>query len=65
MTVENDAMFMSAPGQKTIPVFASAKDEFFNKIGEAKVSFQRDATGKVTGLIMHLNGRDLVARKAK
>jgi CubicO group peptidase (beta-lactamase class C family) len=65
VTVENDAMFMSAPGQKKIPVFASAKDEFFNKIGGAKVSFQRGAAGKVTGLIMHLDGRDFVARKAK
>ena len=63
VTVEGDAVFIQATGQGKIPVFASAKDEFFYKVVDAQVSFQRDAVGKVTGLILHQNGRNLPAKK--
>lgn len=57
------ALFVQATGQGRAPVFASAKDEFFYKIVNARISFQRDATGKVDGLILHQNGRDMPAKK--
>ncbi len=65
VTVENGAVFMQATGQGKIPMFASARDEFFCKIVDAQISFQRDAAGKVTGLVLHQNGRDLPAKKTK
>ncbi|MEJ1971164.1 MAG: DUF3471 domain-containing protein [Lacunisphaera sp.] len=46
VTESGDALFVQATGQQKLPVFASAKDEFFYKAVEARLSFQRDATGK-------------------
>jgi len=57
------ALFVQATGQGKAPVFASAKDEFFYKIVNARISFQRDATGKVDGLVLHQYGRDMPAKK--
>ncbi len=46
-------------GQYFLPIFASAKDEFFYKAVDAQLSFHRDAEGKVTGLTLHQNGHDI------
>jgi D-alanyl-D-alanine-carboxypeptidase/D-alanyl-D-alanine-endopeptidase len=64
VTEENGVLITQATGQPKFPVFASAKDEFFVKQFPAKISFQRDASGKVTGLMLHQNGRDIPAKKA-
>ncbi len=48
-------------GQPFVPLFASAKDEFFYKIVDAQLSFHRDASGKIKSLTLHQNGRDLPA----
>jgi len=58
-----DQLMIQATGQQAIPVFASAKDEFFCKVVEARISFQRDADGKVKSLVLHQNGRDVPATK--
>ena len=65
VTVEDGAVFIQATGQGKLPVVASAKDEFFYEVVDAQVSFQRDAAGKVAGLILHQNGQDLPAKKTK
>lgn len=59
------ALFAQATGQGKAPLFATAKDEFFYKIVDARLSFQRDANGKVTGLILRQGGRDTPAAKSK
>jgi len=65
VTEADGTLFAQATGQGKAPVFASAKDEFFYKIVNAQISFQRDAAGKVTGLMLHQNGRDVPATKGK
>lgn len=65
VTIEHGAVFIQATGQPKLPVFASGKDEFFYKIVNAQVSFQRDAGGKIAGLVLHQNGRDLPAKKTQ
>jgi serine-type D-Ala-D-Ala carboxypeptidase/endopeptidase len=64
VTEENGALMTQATGQPKFQVFASAKDEFFVKAFEARISFQRDASGKVVGLVLHQNGHDIPAKKA-
>jgi CubicO group peptidase (beta-lactamase class C family) len=60
-----DAGLMAqAAGQREAPIFASAKDEFFYKVVEARITFVRKSTGKVGGLILVQNGRRLPAEKA-
>jgi CubicO group peptidase (beta-lactamase class C family) len=63
VTEAGGALFAQATGQSKFPMFASGKDEFFYKVVNAQVSFQRDAAGKVTGLVLHQNGRDMPAAK--
>jgi D-alanyl-D-alanine-carboxypeptidase/D-alanyl-D-alanine-endopeptidase len=63
VTSENGTILVQATGQSKFPVQASAKDEFFYTAVEASISFQRDGAGKVSGLVLHQNGRDLPAKK--
>jgi hypothetical protein len=65
VSVEGGRLFVQATGQAKFPVFATARDEFFYKVVDAQISFQRDEAGKVTGLVLHQNGRDMPARKTK
>ena len=58
-----DGLVARLTGQPFAPIFASAKDEFFYKIVDAQLSFRRDASGKIDGLTLHQNGRDLPARR--
>ena len=50
-------------GQPFAPIFASAKDEFFFKVVDAQLSFNRDASGKIQSLTLHQNGRNLTASR--
>jgi len=63
VTETDGALFVQATGQPKFPVFASARDEFFYRVVDARLSFQRDAAGKVTGLILRQNGANLPANK--
>jgi D-alanyl-D-alanine-carboxypeptidase/D-alanyl-D-alanine-endopeptidase len=65
VTVENGAVMVQATGQPKFPVYASAKDEFFYKAVEARISFTRNSAGQVDGLILHQNGRDMPGKKAE
>ena len=62
VTREPKGLFVQLTGQPKAQVFASAKDEFFYKIVEARISFVREG-GKVTALILHQAG--LAQRAAK
>ncbi len=50
-------------GQPTMPIYASAPDEFFYDVVDAQITFERDGSGTVTGLVLHQNGRDMPAKK--
>jgi serine-type D-Ala-D-Ala carboxypeptidase/endopeptidase len=52
----NDGLFVRATGQSAIPIFPSARDEFFDKIVGIAMSFTRDPNGGVSGLVLHQNG---------
>jgi D-alanyl-D-alanine-carboxypeptidase/D-alanyl-D-alanine-endopeptidase len=52
----NDSLFAQATGQGAIPIFASAPDEFFAKVGGISITFERDPKGAVNGLVLHQNG---------
>ncbi len=63
VTAESGGLFTQATGQAKVQVFASARDEFFLKVVDAQISFKRDASGKVTGLVLHQGGQDIPAKK--
>jgi len=51
--------FSQPPGQPPIEIFPDAKGDFFAKVVDAEVSFEKDAAGKVTGLVLHQGGQDI------
>ena len=63
VTGQDGRLFVQATGQGRLPVFASAKDEFFYQAVDAQLTFQRDAAGRVNGLVLHQGGRDMPAAK--
>jgi serine-type D-Ala-D-Ala carboxypeptidase/endopeptidase len=61
VVLKGDHLEAQLGGQPAFPIFASARDEFFYKIVEAQLHFERDATGKVVAVVLHQNGRDMRA----
>jgi serine-type D-Ala-D-Ala carboxypeptidase/endopeptidase len=59
-----DGLVAQATGQGANPIFASARDEFFFRVVDAQLSFERDSTGRVASLVLHQNGRDLPAPRS-
>lgn len=58
-----DGLIARLTGQPFAPIFASAKDEFFYKVVDAQLSFRRNAAGRIEGLTLHQNGRDIPASR--
>lgn len=58
-----DGLVARLTGQLFLPIFASAKDEFFYKVIDAQLSFRRNASGQIEGLTLHQNGRDIPAAR--
>lgn len=55
-------LFARATGQPSFPLYASGADDFFAKISDIALHFERDATGRVTGLLLH-QGQDFPCPK--
>ncbi len=61
VTREDNQLFVRGTGQPKGAIYPKSAGEFFSKIVDAQFSFQTDAQGKVTALVLHQNGRDLHA----
>jgi hypothetical protein len=59
--LKGDHLEAQLTGQPAFPVFASGGDQFFYKIVEAQLTFERNADKKVTAVVLHQNGRDMRA----
>ncbi len=58
VTVEHDQLYAQLTGQAAFPVYAKSKDHFFYTVVDAQLDFERDASGKVSVLVLHQNGQD-------
>ncbi len=63
VTRQGDRIFAQATGQPEIEIFPESETRFFLKAVDAQIDFVRGADGKVTGLVLHQNGRDLPGRR--
>jgi serine-type D-Ala-D-Ala carboxypeptidase/endopeptidase len=52
----NDGLFARASGQTAFPIYPSEPDEFFARIAGISISFTRNPSGSVSGLVLHQNG---------
>jgi len=55
-TREGDRFFTQATGQPKCEIFAEGDRDFFLKVVNAQITFQVDATGRATGLVLHQGG---------
>jgi D-alanyl-D-alanine-carboxypeptidase/D-alanyl-D-alanine-endopeptidase len=65
ITKEGDKMFVQATGQPRAQMFPMSDSEFFLKIVDAEITFNRDESGKVTGASLHQNGQDEPAKRVE
>ena len=63
ITMEGNALFGQATGQPKIPIFAETETQFFLTAVDAQLTFTKDATGAVTGLILHQGGQNSPGRR--
>jgi serine-type D-Ala-D-Ala carboxypeptidase/endopeptidase len=63
VTREGNGLVIQATGQSKFPIFAESETEFFLTAVDAQITFVRDGSGKVTGLVLHQNGRDTPGRR--
>ena len=63
ITLRNDQLSAQLTGQPAVPIYASAKDEFYYTVVDAQLSFKRNKQGKVDALILHQNGADQTAQR--
>ena len=65
VTRDGDSVFAQLTGQPSFPIFAKSATDFEWRVVAAKVSFAKDADGKVTKAIHTQNGRTFDAPKIK
>jgi serine-type D-Ala-D-Ala carboxypeptidase/endopeptidase len=56
ITREGDRLFEQATGQGKAEMFAESEKDFFFKVVNAQITFETDAQGKTTGLVLHQGG---------
>jgi CubicO group peptidase (beta-lactamase class C family) len=64
VTREGDRLMTQATGQGKIEIFPESETKFFPKVMEAKITFVKDESGKVTHLILQQGG-ERQAKKIK
>lgn len=63
ITRDGDRMFLQATAQPKAELFAEDDHNFFLKIVDAQITFETDAQGRATKLILHQNGLDQPGRR--
>lgn len=63
VSVVDGKLTAQATGQKAFELTAEAEDAFYLTAVDAQITFTRDATGAVDGLVLHQGGRDMPARR--
>ena len=67
ITITRNGTQLSAQitGQPKVEIFATGASEFFYKVVNAQITFERDAQGQATRLVLHQGGRDLPAPRVE
>jgi len=59
ISAEDGKLFAQATGQDKARIFPKTASEFFYKVVDARITFEKDDDGKVKKLVLHQNGLDM------
>jgi D-alanyl-D-alanine-carboxypeptidase/D-alanyl-D-alanine-endopeptidase len=62
---EGDRLWMQATGQKRAELFAESETSFFLKEADVQLTFVKDASGKITHVLLRQGGFDIEAKKIR
>jgi len=62
---EGEKLMTQATNQPSFELFPEGENKFFLRAVDAKVTFTRDASGVVAGLVIHQGGREIPGKKVK
>lgn len=65
VTREGDRLMTQATGQSRFEVFPSSETEFFLKVVDARIVFEKGPSGGVEALVLHQGGRQMRAPKKR
>ena len=65
ITKQGDSIFVQATGQEKAQLFPMSDSEFFLKVVDAQITFNRDGSGNVTSATLHQNGQDEPAERVE
>lgn len=65
VTTKDNQIFGQMTGQPTFEIFAEKEDVFFLKVVDAQLLFDKNTEGKVIGLTLNQNGRQMPAKRIK
>jgi len=60
---EEGRLFVQPSGQPRHEIFAESERAFFATIADAQFSFEVDATGKVTAMVLHQGGKSILGKR--
>ena len=63
ITVEDGQLMTQATNQGKLPVVAESETVFYPTVVDATLTFQKDDSGKVTGLTLDQNGRKMPGKR--
>ena len=63
ITNEKEKIYAQLGGQPRFEIFPLAEDEFFFKVVEARLKFQKDEQGGINSVTLFQNGQELKAKK--
>src|SRR5690606_5716502 len=59
VTLDGGQLYATYPGESRLPLLAESDTTFFPEGSPTRVSFERDAGGSVTQLVLHMGSRDV------
>ena len=65
VTREGDHLFAQATNQLKFEVFPESPQRYFYKVVEAQITFETDALGRATSLVLHQAGRDVPGKRVE
>ena len=63
VTREGDHLFTQITGQSKVEIFPEGVRDYFLKVVDAQLTFETDSQGRAKWVVLHQNGRDLLAKR--